>query len=73
MGEDKARRVFMSARLFSTTEAIDLNLVAKSVGSSELDDAVEAEILPYLQCAPGAVGTCEKARPCFGPNNRRKA
>ena len=67
MGEDKARRVFMSARLFSTTEAIDLNLVAKSVGSSELDDAVETEILPYLQCAPGAVGRAKKLARALGP------
>lgn len=55
MGEAMARRVFMSARLFDGNEAVTLGLLAKSVAADELDDAIEAEILPYLRCAPGAV------------------
>jgi len=68
MGEDKARRVFMSAQLFDTQEAMALNLVAKIVEPSELDDAVEAEILPYLQTAPGAVARAKKLARALGPN-----
>jgi methylglutaconyl-CoA hydratase len=59
MGEDKARRVFFSARLFDATEAVDLNLAARSVPAGELDSAIEAEIIPYLQAAPGAVAAAK--------------
>lgn len=55
MGPACARRVFMSARLFGTEEARDLGLVARVVGPDALDEAVEAEVAPYLSCAPGAV------------------
>ena len=55
MGEAMARRVFMSARLFGAAEAVALGLLAKSVAADDLDDAVEAEVTPYLACAPGAV------------------
>ena len=56
MGPALARRVFMSARLFDTDEALRLNLVARMVAPDELDAAVEEEVAPYLNCAPGAVG-----------------
>lgn len=55
MGEGKARRVFMSARLFEAAEARDLDLVARVVAAEELDAAVEREVKPYLAAAPGAV------------------
>lgn len=55
MGEAMARRVFMSARLFDATEAATLGLLAKCVPADDLDAAVEAEVAPYLNCAPGAV------------------
>ncbi|MEP5153596.1 crotonase/enoyl-CoA hydratase family protein [Planktotalea sp.] len=55
MGAAKARRVFMSARLFDADEAQELGLLAKVVAADALDEAVEAEVAPYLHCAPGAV------------------
>ncbi|MEQ9693648.1 crotonase/enoyl-CoA hydratase family protein [Shimia sp. SDUM112013] len=55
MGEAMARRVFMSARLFKADEAVTLGLLARAVPAEELDAAVEAEVAPYLNCAPGAV------------------
>lgn len=55
MGEGLARRVFMSARIFSAAEACDLNLLARVVDDSDLDAAVEREVKPYLAAAPGAV------------------
>ncbi|MBS8262061.1 crotonase/enoyl-CoA hydratase family protein [Roseibium polysiphoniae] len=55
MGEGKARRVFMSARLFGAEEARDLDLVAKVVEPGDLDAAIETEIKPYLGAAPAAV------------------
>lgn len=55
MGEAMARRVFMSARLFSADEAVTLGLLARAVAPDDLDAAVEAEVAPYLACAPGAV------------------
>jgi len=55
MGEGKARRVFMSARIFGAEEARDLDLAAKVVRETDLDDAIEKEIKPYLGAAPAAV------------------
>jgi methylglutaconyl-CoA hydratase len=55
MGASRARRVFMSARIFDAAEAVELGLLAKAVAAEDLDAAVEAEVAPYLACAPGAV------------------
>jgi methylglutaconyl-CoA hydratase len=53
MGEGMARRVFMSSRVFGADEALRLGVVG--VVTDDLDAGVEAEIAPYLNCAPGAV------------------
>ncbi len=55
MGAARARRVFFSGRLFEAAEAVELGLLARAVPEEALDDAVEAEIAPYLGAAPGAV------------------
>ncbi len=55
MGEARARRVVMSARIFDSAEAERLGLLARVVAAEDLDAAVEAEIKPYLTAAPGAV------------------
>lgn len=60
MGEGRARRVFMSARLFGAAEAVDLGLLARAVPPEDLDAAIEAEVAPYLSCAPGAVAAAKK-------------
>ncbi|HKL55783.1 MAG: crotonase/enoyl-CoA hydratase family protein [Roseovarius sp.] len=67
MGEGKARRVFMSGRRFDAAEAVALDLLARAVPESELDAAVEAEIAPYLSCAPGAVARAKALLRGFGP------
>ncbi|MFN3954927.1 MAG: crotonase/enoyl-CoA hydratase family protein [Pararhodobacter sp.] len=59
MGEAMARRVFMSARLFDADEAVKLGLLAQAVEAADLDAAVEAEVKPYLACAPGAVAAAK--------------
>jgi methylglutaconyl-CoA hydratase len=60
MGEGNARRVFMSARAFDAAEAERLGIVSRAVVTDALDHAVEAEIAPYLQVAPGAVAAAKK-------------
>ena len=60
MGEARARRVFMSARLFDANEAVELGLLAKVAPADALMDAVEAEVIPYLSCAPGAVASAKE-------------
>ena len=55
MGAARARRVFMSARIFEAAEAVELGLLARAVSVDDLDAAIEAEVMPYLACAPGAV------------------
>ncbi|SFA44549.1 methylglutaconyl-CoA hydratase [Paracoccus halophilus] len=67
MGEDRARRVFMSGRLFDAEEALRLNLIAAMAAPEALDAAVEAEILPYLDCAPGAVAAAKRLARRLGP------
>jgi methylglutaconyl-CoA hydratase len=55
MGVVRAREVFMSARLFDAEEAVRLQLLTRVVTPQSLDEAIEAEVAPYLGCAPGAV------------------
>lgn len=55
MGAAKAQRVFGSARLFDAQEALRLDLLARVVAPQDLDASIEAEVEPYLSCAPGAV------------------
>ncbi len=67
MGEGRARRVFMSARLFGADEAVDLGLLARIVPAQDLDAAIEAEVVPYLSCAPGAVAAAKQLARDLGP------
>ena len=67
MGEPAARRVFFSARLFDAAEAVALNLVSRRVAAADLDAAVEAEVAPFLQAAPGAVAAAKAQCRALGP------
>lgn len=67
MGEGRARRVFMSARVFEAAEAKELGLVARSVIPEHLDLAVEAEVKPYLSAAPSAVAAAKALARALGP------
>ncbi len=67
MGEPAARRVFFSARLFDAAEAVDLNLVSRRVAAADLDAALEAEVAPFLQAAPGAVAAAKAQCRALGP------
>jgi methylglutaconyl-CoA hydratase len=67
MGEGRARRVFMSARLFGADEAVDLGLLARAVPADDLAAAIEAEVAPYLSCAPGAVADAKALVRDLGP------
>ncbi len=68
MGEARARRVFMSARLFEAAEAVELGLLARAVSAEKLAEAVEAEVHPYLSCAPGAVSSAKQMIQSLGPS-----
>ncbi len=67
MGEAHARRVFMSSRVFDAQEAMALGIVAKAVPADQLDAAIEAEVTPYLACAPGAVAAAKALARSLGP------
>lgn len=67
MGEGRARRVFMSSRIFGAEEAVELGLLAKAVPEADFAAAVEAEVLPYLSCAPGAVASAKALARRLGP------
>lgn len=67
MGEAHARRVFMSSRRFDAHEAATLGIIAKAVPAAQLDDAIAAEVAPYLTCAPGAVAAAKRLARALGP------
>ena len=67
MGEDKARRVFMSARIFDAAEAVTLNLLAAAVDAEDLDGAVDDEVTPYLAVGPDAVAAAKRQVRALGP------
>ena len=67
MGEGRARRVFMSGRLFGAAEAVELGLLARAVPADEMAATVEAEVGPYLSCAPGAVAAAKALARRLGP------
>ncbi len=67
LGEGAARRVFMSARVFEAEEAAALGIVAQAVTEEHLDNAVAAEVAPYLKVAPGAVGRAKALARRLGP------
>jgi methylglutaconyl-CoA hydratase len=67
MGEARARRVFFSGRRFDAEEAVELGLLARAVPPEHLDDAVEAELRPYLDAAPGAVAAAKAQLRSLGP------
>ncbi len=67
MGEARARRVFMSGRRFDATEAVELGLLARAVPPADLQAAVEAEVAPYLECAPQAVARAKALLRHLGP------
>ncbi len=57
LGEGMARRIFMSARVFDAKEAQEIGLVARVAETNELDQMIEAEVVPYLACSPAAVAS----------------
>ncbi|WP_422001263.1 crotonase/enoyl-CoA hydratase family protein [Roseovarius mucosus] len=67
MGAARARRVFMSGRRFDAAEAVQLGLLARAVPEADLEAAVEAEVAPYLDCAPVAVGQAKALVRALGP------
>jgi len=67
MGEGRARRVFMSGRVFGAAEAVDLGILAHAVPADDLAAAIEAEVTPYLSCAPGAVAASKALVRSLGP------
>ena len=68
MGEAKARRVFMSGRRFGAAEAVELGPFGAHRADQALDEAVEAEVAPYLECA---LARWRARRPCCGTWGRR--
>ncbi|WP_300547578.1 crotonase/enoyl-CoA hydratase family protein [Roseovarius sp.] len=67
MGPARARRVFMSSRLFDAKEAVRLGLLARCVEAADLDQAIEEEIKPYFATAPGAVASAKALVHRLGP------
>lgn len=67
MGEARARRVFMSSRLFEAAEAKELGLLARVVMPEALDTVIEREVAPYLAASPAAVAAAKALARRLGP------
>lgn len=67
IGAAKARRVFMSGRIFGADEAVALDVLARAVPADALDDAIAAEVAPYLSCGPEAVAAAKAYARSLGP------
>ena len=67
IGEGMARRVFMSARIFDAQEAERLGIVARVVADEDLDDAIAAEVEPYLHVSGEAVARAKALARYLGP------
>ena len=59
LGAARAREVFATARPFDAAEGVRLGLISRAVAPEEMEAAVEAEIAPVLDCAPGAVAAAK--------------
>ena len=59
LGEAGLRRLFITAKLFTATEAERLGLVAGAVPPDRLDEAVEAEIEAALKAGPEAMAAAK--------------
>ncbi|MER9566926.1 crotonase/enoyl-CoA hydratase family protein [Mesorhizobium sp. M0571] len=67
MGEARARRVFMSGRIFDANEARELGLLSRTVPPADLEAAVEAEVRPYRSASPQAVAAAKALARRLGP------
>jgi methylglutaconyl-CoA hydratase len=59
MSETYARQVFFTAKSFSTDLALQSGLISSICLAEEMDAAIEAEIAPILNTAPGAVAAAK--------------
>jgi methylglutaconyl-CoA hydratase len=59
IGVAAARRHMLGARLFDAQEALRISLLSSLAEPDQLDAALEAEVLPFLSCAPGAVAAAK--------------
>lgn len=55
IGVAAARRHMLASRLFCADEAHRIGLLSAIAEPEDLDDAIMAEVEPFLRCAPGAV------------------
>lgn len=60
LSETYARQVFFTAKSFDTDLALRAGLVSSVCAADEIDAAIEAEIKPILQTAPGAVAQAKQ-------------
>ncbi len=60
LSETYARQVFFTAKPFDTDLALRAGLVSSVCAADEMDAAIEAEIKPILQTAPGAVAQAKQ-------------
>lgn len=67
IGAARARRVFLSGRVFGAEEAVALDILARAVPADALDGAIAAEVAPYLSCGPEAVAAAKAYARSLGP------
>jgi len=67
IGEPAARRVMLNGRRFDAGVAREIGLLTQVCAAGDLNAAIEAEVKPYLACAPGAVARAKALVRALGP------
>ena len=67
IGQPAARRVFLNGRRFDAALAREIGLLARVATAAALDTETEAEVAPYLACAPRAVARAKALVRALGP------
>lgn len=63
IGLRQARKLFLTAEQFSSSEALNIELLHQVVDNDELDEAVEKRIHQLLKAGPEAIKACKRLIP----------
>ncbi len=63
IGPRHARRLFLTAEQFGSSEALNLQLLHQVVANEQLDDAVDKTIHQLLKAGPEAIKACKRLIP----------
>ncbi len=63
IGPRHTRRLFLTAEQFSSSEALNLQLVHQVVADEQLDESIEKTVRQLLKAGPEAIKVCKRLIP----------